>query len=143
MKTKQLFSLAGNGPAAICRYFNGAVLIGVSLYFFLIPGFTVAYELSDANIRSAGMPRSAWGLHRALSPRYEHGEVIYCLPNQPLQSGQDIVISFLNDHESMLCRFAKQDRATQRLHCELFNPPGKQVVNTKEIIEIFTVVGRG
>jgi hypothetical protein len=55
----------------ICQYFNALVLIFISLFFFLIPGVTVVHELSDPNIRSAGIPQSAWKLHRALSPKFE------------------------------------------------------------------------
>jgi hypothetical protein len=55
----------------ICRYFNAAVLILFSSFFFLIPGATVVHDLSDPNIRSAGIPQSAWRLHRTLTPKYE------------------------------------------------------------------------
>ena len=55
----------------ICRYFNAALLIFVAFFLFLIPGFTVIHELSDPNIRSAGMPQSAWKLHQAMSPNFE------------------------------------------------------------------------
>jgi hypothetical protein len=55
----------------ICRYSNATVLILFSLFFFLIPGATVIHDLSDPNIRSAGIPQSAWRLHRALTPKYE------------------------------------------------------------------------
>ena len=68
MKTNQS---AGNLPVSICRHFNAALVISVSLFFFLIPGLTVIHDLSDPNIRSAGIPSSAWKFHRALSPNYE------------------------------------------------------------------------
>jgi len=58
--------------AGICRYFNAVVMILISLFFFLIPGGIVVHELSDANIRSAGIPQFAWKLHRTLSPQFEH-----------------------------------------------------------------------
>ena len=54
-----------------CRHVNAGVLILFSLYFFLIPGLTVVGELRDPNIRSAGIPASAWSLHRSLTPKYE------------------------------------------------------------------------
>ena len=57
--------------AGICRYFNAVVMILISLFFFLIPGVIVFHELSDPNIRSAGIPQSAWKLHRTLSPQFE------------------------------------------------------------------------
>ncbi len=56
---------------SICRYFNAAVMVLISLFFFLIPGITVVRDLSDPNIRSAGIPQSAWKLHQTLSPRLE------------------------------------------------------------------------
>src|SRR5690349_20983965 len=55
---------------SLCRYFNAAVLIAISLLVFLIPGFTTIHDLTDPNIRKAGIPKSAWRLHRSLSPRY-------------------------------------------------------------------------
>jgi hypothetical protein len=55
----------------ICRCFNAAVLVLVSLFFLLIPGGIVVNELSDPNIRSAGIPQSAWKLHRTVSPQFE------------------------------------------------------------------------
>jgi hypothetical protein len=55
----------------VCRYSNAAVLVLASLFFFLIPAAVVTCDLLDPNIRSAGIPRSAWKLHRNLSPRFE------------------------------------------------------------------------
>ena len=55
----------------ICRYFNAAIVVLIALYFFMIPGATVVHELLDPNIRSTGMPRSAWKLHQTLSPKFE------------------------------------------------------------------------
>src|SRR5882724_5528395 len=59
------------GLINICRYGNAAIMVLVALFFFLMPVATVVHELSDPNIRSAGIPQSAWNLHRALSPRFE------------------------------------------------------------------------
>ena len=59
------------GIISICRYFNAAAVFLVSLFFFLVPGATVIHDLSDPNIRSAGIPRSAWRFHQLLSPKYE------------------------------------------------------------------------
>jgi hypothetical protein len=42
-----------------------------ALYFFLIPGIIVGCRLCDSNIRSGGIPKMAWGLHRSLSPKYK------------------------------------------------------------------------
>jgi hypothetical protein len=55
----------------VCRHFNAAVMVLISLFFFLIPGVIVIHELSDPNIRSAGIPQSAWKLHRTISPQFE------------------------------------------------------------------------
>ncbi|MGD0745123.1 MAG: hypothetical protein ABSA45_08200 [Verrucomicrobiota bacterium] len=55
----------------ICHYFNAATLVLIALFFLLIPGGLVIHDLADPNIRSAGVPRSAWKLHRNLSPRFE------------------------------------------------------------------------
>jgi hypothetical protein len=55
----------------VCQYFNNAVLVVIALFFFLIPGIAVIHALSDPNIRSGGIPRSAWKLHRVLSPQFE------------------------------------------------------------------------
>jgi hypothetical protein len=57
--------------AGICKYGNAAVLLFFAVYFFLIPFGIVIYELSDANIRSDGIPRMAVRLHRNLTPKYE------------------------------------------------------------------------
>jgi hypothetical protein len=56
----------------ICQFFNAAVLVLFALYFFLIPGVVVIHDLSDPNLRSAGIPQSAWSFHRDLSPKFEH-----------------------------------------------------------------------
>jgi hypothetical protein len=61
----------GLGVVNICRYFNAAIIVLVSLFFFLIPGLTVIHDLSDVNISSPGIPRSAWKFHQILSPKYE------------------------------------------------------------------------
>ena len=55
----------------ICRRVNAAVMVMVSLFVFLIPGVIVIRELSDPNIRSAGIPHAAWTLHRTISPQFE------------------------------------------------------------------------
>jgi hypothetical protein len=55
----------------VCQYFNNAVLVVIALFFFLIPGVAIIHALSDPNIRSGGIPRSAWKLHRDLSPQFE------------------------------------------------------------------------
>lgn len=56
---------------AVCHYTNLGILGFAALFFFLLPGIRVITDLCDANIRGPGIPRSAWGLHQALSPKYE------------------------------------------------------------------------
>jgi hypothetical protein len=70
MKTNQV-NFSRWSAISICRYFNAATIILVSIFFFFIPGLTVIHDLSDANIRSAGIPRSAWKYHQILSPKFE------------------------------------------------------------------------
>ena len=55
----------------LCRYVNAAILFLLALIFFLIPPCLVIRDLSDPNLRSPGIPRSAWKLHRTLSPGFE------------------------------------------------------------------------
>jgi hypothetical protein len=55
----------------LCRYINWGILAFAALFFFLYPAAKVICDLSDPNIRGPGIPRSAWGFHRALSPKYE------------------------------------------------------------------------
>src|SRR5207248_1780982 len=43
----------------------------ISLFFFLVPAFTVVRSLADPHLRSPGIPGEAWRLHRALSPKLE------------------------------------------------------------------------
>lgn len=54
-----------------CRLANAGIIIALSLFLLVLPGFIVVGELSDSNLRSAGVPRSAWSLHQTLSPQYE------------------------------------------------------------------------
>jgi hypothetical protein len=63
-------STSSSGLINICRYGNAAITVLVALFFFLLPGVAVIHELSDPNIRSAGIPRLAWKLHRTLSPKF-------------------------------------------------------------------------
>ena len=62
---------SGSVLTGICRFTNAAVLILFALCFFLVPGVVVIHDLADANLRSAGIPRSAWKFHRNLSPKFE------------------------------------------------------------------------
>jgi len=53
------------------RALSALLLAAVAGYFFLLPGLTVARDLQDDAIRAPGMPRIAWRVHRALTPRIE------------------------------------------------------------------------
>jgi hypothetical protein len=44
-------------------------LLGVALYFFLLPGLEVAYDLADRRVSSGEIPGFAWRWHRSLAPR--------------------------------------------------------------------------
>jgi hypothetical protein len=55
----------------ISRCFNAAFLFFFALFIFAVPAVTVIRDLFDPNIRSAGIPRSAWRLHRSLTPQYK------------------------------------------------------------------------
>jgi len=57
--------------ATVCTYSNAVILALLAVYFFLMPGIIVMCNLSDPNLRGAGIPRIAWRLHRDLTPRYE------------------------------------------------------------------------
>jgi hypothetical protein len=65
-KIKQVDAACG-----FCRHANTGIIILLSLFFLLLPGLSVIYQISDPNTRSAGIPRSAWQLHKTLSPQYE------------------------------------------------------------------------
>jgi len=64
-------STPGSTLTGICRFANAAVLVLLASCFFMIPGIIVVHDLADPNLRSAGIPRSAWRLHRNLSPKFE------------------------------------------------------------------------
>lgn len=57
--------------AGIIGIANAAVRIGAALLVFLIPVVLVLHDLRDPNLRSPGIPQSAWRLHRALTPKVE------------------------------------------------------------------------
>ena len=59
-----------DAAAGYCRCANAIVLVLLSVWFLLLPGIIVIRQLCDPNNRSAGIPGSAWELHKALSPRY-------------------------------------------------------------------------
>ena len=54
---------------ACSPYFNALMLGFYAWFFFLGPGVSVVRDLSDDGIRTPGIPRFAWTLHRDLTPR--------------------------------------------------------------------------
>lgn len=56
--------------AAIVVYVNATLLVGMSLYFILLPVFTVVRDLRDVNVREPGMPGAAVRLFKRLTPKY-------------------------------------------------------------------------
>lgn len=55
----------------VCKYGNAVIIFFIALYFFIIPGFIVTYNLFDPNIKDKGIPRIGFRLHRTLTPRYQ------------------------------------------------------------------------
>ncbi len=55
----------------ICRYGNIAILIFLSLYFFIIPFCLMTYYLADPHLKEDAIPQIASWSHRSLSPKYE------------------------------------------------------------------------
>jgi len=58
-------------PTVICRYGNIAILVFLSLYFFIIPFCLMTYYLADPHLKEDGIPQIAFWSHRSLSPKYE------------------------------------------------------------------------
>ncbi len=59
-------------PIIGCVMANTAILVALAIYGFLLPGLILLWDLSDARLRQpGGIPRVAWRVHRALTPRYE------------------------------------------------------------------------
>jgi len=57
-------------PIIACRILNALLMILLFAVCFLAPAIIVIRNLTDASIRSGGIPKAAWKLHRALSPKY-------------------------------------------------------------------------
>lgn len=79
----------------------------------------------------------------AMAPRYEHGDLIYCLPNQPFREGDDVLITLMDQRQAVMGRLVKYDQGAQKLTFEQFNTTGRQHFNLKEVIEVYLIVGRG
>jgi len=58
------------GLATVCKYGNAAIAIFIAGWFFIGPGLIFLRDLSDPALRGPEIPRIAWRLHRALTPRY-------------------------------------------------------------------------
>ena len=58
-------------PTAICCYGNIAILMFLSLYFFIVPFCIITYYLADTDLNGEGIPQIAFWSHRSLSPKYE------------------------------------------------------------------------
>ena len=70
MKIQRAASGVWANPAGLCRLGNAGMAIALSLYFLIFPGATVIHDLADPNLRTAGIPHSAWKFHQTLSPQY-------------------------------------------------------------------------
>jgi hypothetical protein len=58
--------------ATLMRRMNAVILIGAAVWFFLIPGAILTWDLTDPALRQpTGIPRAAWRVHQHLTPRYE------------------------------------------------------------------------
>ncbi len=50
---------------------NCAVQLFLAAYFFIIPAFMVFRDVSDPALKKGEVPRVAWRVHKAITPRYE------------------------------------------------------------------------
>ena len=59
-------------PVIFCALINNLILAALATYWLLIPGLLMVWDLNDVRLREPdGIPRAAWRVHRALTPRYE------------------------------------------------------------------------
>jgi hypothetical protein len=64
--------MAARRPIIVCALINNLILAALAIYWLLIPGVLMFWDLSDARLRQpCDIPRVAWRVHRALTPRYE------------------------------------------------------------------------
>jgi hypothetical protein len=56
--------------SAVCRFGNGAIIVGIGLVIFLIPGIMIIGDLFDYGLSEDRIPRCAWRWHRSLTPKY-------------------------------------------------------------------------
>lgn len=58
--------------STLMRRVNAVIIIGMGLWFFILPGSILTWDLTDPALRQPiGIPRAAWRVHRQLTPRYE------------------------------------------------------------------------
>ncbi len=56
----------------LMRRVNAGIAIAAALWFFLLPGTILIWDLTDPALRQpSGIPRVAWRVHQRLTPRYE------------------------------------------------------------------------
>ena len=71
-RIRTLWRMIQSRPVLGCAVVNALILAGLTLYWFLLPGVILLWDLSDSRLRHpSGIPRAAWRVHRALTPRYE------------------------------------------------------------------------
>jgi len=63
--------VGGLSLVRICRWVNLFVLLGMAVYFGFVPCLLVARHVRDPGLRGEGIPRLAFRLHRALTPRHD------------------------------------------------------------------------
>jgi hypothetical protein len=63
-------SLAIGTQIVLCRLVNSALLILLVVIVLLAPAAIVIHDLTDTNVRESGVPRAAWKLYQALTPKY-------------------------------------------------------------------------
>lgn len=65
-------SKTGQWPmAGILHRVNFLIMVGLAVYFFILPGALYVYHLQDPNLAGPGIPELGWTLFRSLTPRYE------------------------------------------------------------------------
>ncbi len=79
-------------------------------------------------------------INESMSPRFEPGEIAYCIRNQHPRRGQDCIIE-MKDGGAYIKQYAKGDGST--VFVRQLNPEKEIPLALKEIKAIHAVVGRG
>ena len=68
----KVWKLGGGSKTGLRRVRQGfaVVVAAIAIYFFLVPGVMVVFNLCDPALRVPGISRQAWWLHRTLAPRF-------------------------------------------------------------------------